>query len=160
MSSASEDKNLEVEKVIMCCLVSAATHQRVQGYVSIGICWICEQTEKTEETWRKKICFSDRSFTMNPIQSDARFNCCYTVRRQHQTPWHQDSTIYIRNMNSKTVWTLHWYCIVHWYWNQYKILESMAINWQWVSRPAASFVNNWQPFNTLRTGDADLRLGI
>jgi len=58
MPSASEAQNLKVEEVIMCCLVSAATHQRVQRYVSRGICWICEQTEKTEETCRKKICFS------------------------------------------------------------------------------------------------------
>jgi len=48
-SSASEAQNFKVE-VIMCCLVSAATHQRVQWYVSMEKCWIHEQTEKTEET--------------------------------------------------------------------------------------------------------------
>jgi hypothetical protein len=54
VSSASEDQNLKVEEVIMCCLVSAPTHQTVQGYVSMEKCWIHEQTEKTEQTWRKK----------------------------------------------------------------------------------------------------------
>ena len=33
VASASEAQNLKVEVVIMCCLVSAATHQRVQWYV-------------------------------------------------------------------------------------------------------------------------------
>ena len=36
------------------------------------------------------------------------FNCCYTVTRQHLTTQHQDSTIFIWNLQSKTVWTLHW----------------------------------------------------
>jgi hypothetical protein len=70
------------------------------------------------ENWRdleKKICFSAHSYTMNPTQNDARFNCSYTVRGQHVTTWHQDSTIFIWNVHSNTVWTLHWYCIVHWY---------------------------------------------
>jgi len=35
VSSASEAQNLKVEEVIMCCLVSAATHQRVQWYVGM-----------------------------------------------------------------------------------------------------------------------------
>ena len=39
--------------------------QRVQWYVSMGIRWIHEQTEKNEETWRK-IFFHCCSFTMNP----------------------------------------------------------------------------------------------
>jgi len=50
-----------------------------------------------------------------PTQSDATLNCSYTVRGQHQTIWHQDSTVFIWNVHSKTVWTVHWYCIVHWY---------------------------------------------
>jgi hypothetical protein len=54
--------------------------------VSREKCWIHEQREKTEETWRKKkISFNAPSFTMNPTQRDARFNCSYTVRRQHIT---------------------------------------------------------------------------
>ena len=53
MSAASEDENLEVEEVTMCCLVSAATHQRAQRYVSIGICWICEQ-RKVKRPGEKK----------------------------------------------------------------------------------------------------------
>jgi hypothetical protein len=101
------------------------------------------------ENWqdlKKKICFIACSFTMNPIQSDARFNCSCTIRGQHLTTQHHDSIIFIWNVHSKTVWTLHWYCIVHWYQNQYKILESKEINLQWVSRPPASFVNIWQVF--------------
>jgi len=54
VSSASEAQNLKVEVVIMCCLVSTATHRRVLWYVSREKCWIQEQTEKTEETWEKK----------------------------------------------------------------------------------------------------------
>jgi hypothetical protein len=42
----------------------------------------------------EKICFNARSFTMNPTQSGARFNCSYTVKRQHLTTSHQDSTIF------------------------------------------------------------------
>jgi hypothetical protein len=42
---ASEAQNLEVEEVIMCCLVSVATHQKVEWYVSMEKCWIHEQTE-------------------------------------------------------------------------------------------------------------------
>jgi len=39
-------------------------------------------TEKTEENRReKKNCFSAHSFTINPTQSDARFNFSFTVRR-------------------------------------------------------------------------------
>jgi len=53
VSSASKAQNLKVEEVIMCCLVSAARHQRLQWYVSMEKCWIHEQTEKTEETSRK-----------------------------------------------------------------------------------------------------------
>ena len=68
----------------MCCLVRAATHQRVQQYVSIGICWISEQTEESEETWRKNP-LQCRSFKMNPTQRDTTCNCSYTVRGQHIT---------------------------------------------------------------------------
>jgi len=46
--------------------------------------WIHEQTEKTEETWRKVFTYA-HSFTLNAIQSGARFNWSYTVRRQHLT---------------------------------------------------------------------------
>jgi len=77
-SSASGAQNLRVQDVIMCCLVSAATHQRVQRYVSKEICWIQEQTEKTEENWRK-IFTCAHCFTLNPTQSDARFNWSYTA---------------------------------------------------------------------------------
>ena len=100
VSSASEAQNLEVEEVIMCCLVSAATHQREQWYESTEKCWIHEQTEKTEETWRK-ICFNACSFTMNPTQSYAKLNCSYTVRRWHQTTWHHDSTIFTEMCTAK-----------------------------------------------------------
>jgi len=73
-------------------------------------------TEKTEENRReKRNCFSAHSFTINPTQSDARFNCSFTVRRQHIATQYQDSTVFIWNVHSTTVWTLHWYCIVHWY---------------------------------------------
>jgi len=54
VSSTSEDQNLKVEEVIMPCLASAATHQRVQWYMSRGKCWIHEQTEKTGKTCGKK----------------------------------------------------------------------------------------------------------
>jgi hypothetical protein len=64
-------------------------------------------TEKTEENWREKKCFSACSFTINPTQSDARFNYSYTVRRQHLTTGHQDSTIFIWNVRSIIVLTLH-----------------------------------------------------
>jgi hypothetical protein len=47
-------------------------------------CWTHEQTEKNEPG-EKKICFIARSFTMNPTQSDATFNCSNTVRRQDIT---------------------------------------------------------------------------
>jgi len=57
VSPASEALNLELDEV-MCCLVGAATHQRVQRYVSMGICWIHLQTEETEDTQREKIYFS------------------------------------------------------------------------------------------------------
>jgi len=67
----------------------------------------------------------------------------YTVRRQHLTTQHRDSTIFISNVHNKTVWTLHRYRVVH---NQYKMLESMSVNWQWVSRSPASLVNTWQIF--------------
>jgi len=79
--SPSEAQNLKFEGVIMFCLVSAAKSQSVQWYVSMEKWWIHEQREKTEENWRKKICLSARSITMNPTQSEARFNCFYTVRR-------------------------------------------------------------------------------
>ena len=128
----------------MCCLVSAATNQRMQWHRSMEKCWIHEERENSNETWRKKICFS--SFTMNPTESDKRFNRSYTVRRQHLSSQHEDSTIFIWNVHSKTVWTLYWYCIVHWYLHQCKILESIAINIQWVSRPPAPLVNTWQIF--------------
>jgi len=52
--SASEGQNLKIQEVIMCCLVSAATHQRVQWYVSMEKCWVHEKTEKSDETRRKK----------------------------------------------------------------------------------------------------------
>jgi len=35
VSSVSEAQNLKVEEVIMCCLLSAATHQMAQRYVSM-----------------------------------------------------------------------------------------------------------------------------
>jgi len=53
MSSASEAQNLNVEEVIMCCLVSDTRSQKVQWYVRMGKCWIHEQTEKSNENWRK-----------------------------------------------------------------------------------------------------------
>ena len=115
VSSASGVQNLTVEAVVMCCLVSDVTHQRVVWYGSMGVCWIHKETEKTEQTWKKKNCFSVCSFTINPTQSEATFDCSYTVRRQHLTTQHQDSTIFIWNVHGKTVWTLHWYCIVHWH---------------------------------------------
>ena len=102
---------------------------------------------KDRENWKdleKKICFC--LLTVNPTKSHARFNCSYTVRRQHLTTWHQDSTIFIWNAHNKTVWTLHWYCIVQWHYNEYKILESMAINLQWVSTLPAPLINIWQIF--------------
>jgi hypothetical protein len=89
-----------------------------------------------ERKWKrhgKKKYISSRSFTMNATKNDTRFNSSYTVWRQHLTTWQQDSTIFIWNVHSVTVWTLYWYCIVHLYYNQYKILESMAINLYWVS---------------------------
>jgi len=51
--------------------------------------WIHKQTEKTDETWRRKkfVCL----LNMNPIKSHARFNFSYTVRRQHPTTEHQHS---------------------------------------------------------------------
>jgi len=52
-----------------------------------------------------------------------------TVSRQHINTWHQNSTIFIWNVNSKTVWTLHWYSIAHWYRNQYKILEMWQLTY-------------------------------
>jgi hypothetical protein len=54
VSSASEARNLKVE-VIMFCVVSAATHQKVQWYVIKEKCWIHEHTQKTEQTWRKNL---------------------------------------------------------------------------------------------------------
>ena len=83
---------------------------------------ICENgnvldSRTDRENWRdlqKKICFSARLFTINPTQSYSWFNSSYTVGRQHLTTRYQDSTIFIWNVLSKTVWTLHWYCIVHW----------------------------------------------
>jgi len=81
---------------------------------------------------------------LEPTQSDARLSCSYTVRGQHITTWHQDSITFFWNVHSKTVWTLHWYYIVTWYWYQYKILESKPSNWQWVSRPPVSFGNTYR----------------
>jgi len=52
-----------------------------------------------------------------------------TVSRQHINTWHQNSTIFIWNVHSKTVWTLHWYCIAHWYRNQYKTLEMWQLTY-------------------------------
>jgi hypothetical protein len=43
VSSASEDQNLKVEELIMCCVVSAATQQRVQRYISMAKRWIYGQ---------------------------------------------------------------------------------------------------------------------
>jgi len=54
VSPAHEDQNLKDKEKIICCLVSAATHHRVQWYVSTEKCWIHEQTEKTDKIWRKK----------------------------------------------------------------------------------------------------------
>jgi len=36
-------------------------------------------------------------------------------RGQHRTTQHQNWTIFIWYVHTKIVWTLHWYCIVHWY---------------------------------------------
>jgi hypothetical protein len=40
---------------------------------------------KLRRTGDKKTCFSARSFTLNPTQSDASFNCCYTFTGQNLT---------------------------------------------------------------------------
>jgi hypothetical protein len=73
---------------------------------------------------------------------------------QHKTVWtlHWYCIAHWYWGQHKTVWTLHWYCIGHWYWDQHKTLESKAINWQWVAKPAASSGNIWQIFkNNIRS---------
>ena len=107
------------------------------------------KTEKTEENWRKQKCFSACWITVNPTQSDARFNCSYTVSTEHQIIWHRDSTTFICNVLIKSVYSLHWYCFVQWYFDQYKILENMAINLQHVTSTAALFVKTWQIYKKL-----------
>jgi len=40
VSTASEGQHLKFQEVIMCCLVSVATHQWVKWYVSMEKCWV------------------------------------------------------------------------------------------------------------------------
>jgi hypothetical protein len=130
--------------VIMCCLVSAATQQRVQWYGSMEKCWIHEQREQTEEIWRKKICISARSVTMDPTQSDARFNCSYSVTAPNYL------TSGCNNIHLKcaqhncmdTPLIIHCALILEPIQNAGKYRNYI----QWVSRPAASLVSIWQIF--------------
>ena len=69
----------------------------------------CAFTTADRENWRKTFTCV-HSFTLNPTQSDVRFNWSYTVRRQHLTNWHQDSKIFIWNVHSKTCQKECHYC--------------------------------------------------
>jgi hypothetical protein len=42
-----------------------------------------DRQRKLNRPGEKKMCFNACPFTINPTQSDATFNCSYTVRRQH-----------------------------------------------------------------------------
>ena len=125
----------------MCCQVSAAT-QRVQWNVSMGMCWIHEQTEKTEETWRKK---SPSVLFINHKSHTNWCNIQLQLYSQQTAPNYQ--TAGFNNIHLKcaqqncldTALILHCALIL-------EPIQNVGINWQWVSRPAASFVNNWQPF--------------
>ena len=76
-----------------------------------------------------------------PTQSDATFNCRYTA--PNYTSGFNNIHLQCAQQNCMdTPLILHCALIL----GQYKILERMAINWQWVSRPTASFFNTWQIF--------------
>jgi len=60
--------------------------------LSMGIRCIQDRQKKMNDM-EEKTCHC--SITMNPTQSDTRFNCTYTVSRQHLTTQHEDSTLFI-----------------------------------------------------------------
>ena len=101
--TAREGQNLKGQEVIMCCLVSAATHQRVQWYRSREKCCIHEKTEKSNETWRK----NSVSMSVHPPQIPHKVLQDSTTALQSE-----DSTLLLDNniqQYSLEMWTAQLY---------------------------------------------------